>query len=55
MMKHKLVRELFSEEQTPQRTHLMMHILVSELISYTTQPRHRTDSVKHRFMSDLIR
>jgi len=33
----------------------VMHIFVSELIPYTTQPRQRTDSVKQKFMSELIR
>jgi len=33
---------------------LVMHILVSKLIPYTTQPRQRTDSVKHKFVSELI-
>jgi hypothetical protein len=32
-----------------------MHILVSKLIPYTTQPRQGTDSLKHRLLSELIR
>jgi hypothetical protein len=33
---------------------LQKHRLVSELLRYTTQPRHRTDSLQHYLVSELI-
>jgi hypothetical protein len=64
-LQHKLIRELtrftltlsvngFSEEQTSKRADSVMHILVSELIHYTTQPRQRTDLVMQIFVNELI-
>jgi hypothetical protein len=31
-----------------------MHMLVSELIPYSAQPRQGSDSLKHRLVSELI-
>jgi hypothetical protein len=60
---HRLVWELIGDEQTSQRTALVMHIIVIEQIPYTTQPlrkligeaptRHRTDSLKQKLVSEL--
>jgi hypothetical protein len=32
----------------------VMHMLVSELIPYSTQPHQESDSLKHRLISELI-
>ena len=53
-LKHRLVRELIGEGQTPQRIDSEMQMLVSELIPYSTQPRQGSDSQKHRIISELI-
>jgi len=39
------VRELIGEAQTPLQTYLVMPILVSKLIPYSTRPRQGTDSL----------
>jgi hypothetical protein len=40
---HNLVPNWSAEAQTRQHTDSVMHVLVSELIPYTTKPRKQTD------------
>jgi hypothetical protein len=54
-LKHRLVSKLIGEAHTRQRTDSWIHILVSDLIPYTRQPRPRTDTMNNRLVTELIR